>query len=184
MAQGEIRIIGGSMRGRKIKVPDVPDLRPTPDRVRETLFNWLAQTIQGAYCLDPFAGSGALGFEAISRGAKHMVMVEESKKAVLTIKEELSLFKIPNAEVYYASAPHGILPPKNLFDIVFLDPPFEKNLLLPTCFFLEENNYLAKKAVIYLESKNTLEDKDLPLGWKMIKSKKAGQVNYHLAKKE
>lgn len=180
MAQGEIRIIGGLYRGRKIKVPTVPDLRPTPDRVRETLFNWLAPYIQGAVCLDPFAGSGALGFEALSRGAKQVVMVDQASQVTQLLKEELKLFRIENALVYQAKAPEGLKAPASPFDIVFLDPPFQQALLLPTCFFLEEKNYLAKNAIIYLEAKETLIESDLPSGWKISKSKKAGQVSYHL----
>lgn len=180
MAQGEIRIIGGLYRGRKIKVPNIPDLRPTPDRVRETLFNWLAPHIQGAYCLDPFAGSGALGFEAVSRGAKHVVMVDQASAVTQLLKEELKLFRIDNAEVYQAKAPEGLKMPAHSFDIVFLDPPFQQNLLLPTCFFLEEKNCLAKDALIYLEAKETINESDLPPNWKILKSKTAGLVNYHL----
>lgn len=183
MAQGEIRIIGGLFRGRKIKVPTVPDLRPTPDRVRETLFNWLAPSIAGAYCLDPFAGSGALGFEALSRGAKHVVMIDSALPATQLLKEELKLFRIENAEVYQARVPEGLKRPSQLWDIVFLDPPFQQNLLLPTCFFLEENHFLANHALIYLEAKESLVPSDLPAGWTILKSKKAGQVSYHLAQR-
>jgi 16S rRNA (guanine966-N2)-methyltransferase len=180
MPPGQIRIIGGQWRGRKLKVPDVPNLRPTPDRVRETLFNWLAMTIQGAYCLDPFAGSGALGFEALSRGAAHVVMVDQSSTVVKLLQEESQTLKATNAEIYQARAPLQLKKPAKLFDIVFLDPPFQEGSLLPTCFFLEENGFLANNAYIYLEANQTLQPSDLPLNWKIIKSKKAGQVAYHL----
>lgn len=182
MKQGQVRIIGGQWRGRKLKVPDVADLRPTPDRVRETLFNWLAPVIQGAYCLDPFAGSGALGFEALSRGAAHVVMIDQSIKVVNLLKEELSMFKATTlGDVYCARVPNQIKAPERLFDIVFLDPPFQENLLLPTCFYLEENEFLANNAYIYLEAKEIIQEHELPSNWKIIKSKMAGLVAYHLA---
>jgi 16S rRNA (guanine966-N2)-methyltransferase len=180
MSAGEIRIIGGQWRGRKLKVPEVPGLRPTPDRVRETLFNWLMPVIQGAYCLDPFAGSGALGFEALSRGAASVVMVDQSAIVTQLLQEELSRFKVDNAEVYRADVPQKLKKPSHTFDIVFLDPPYQQNLLLPTCFFLEENGFLSENAYLYLESKELLNESDLPAGWKILKSKKAGQVVYQL----
>jgi len=181
--RGWVRIIGGQFRGRKLKVPDEPDLRPTPDRVRETLFNWLASSMHGAYCLDMFSGSGVLGFEALSRGAAQVVMVDHSLAVVKLLQEELKLFKTENVEVYQAKAPSGIRHPVKKFDIVFLDPPFQQDLLLPSCFYLEENDLLAKGAYIYLETQQHLEEKDLPLGWQLLKSKKAGQVSYYLARK-
>jgi 16S rRNA (guanine966-N2)-methyltransferase len=181
MTQGQIRIIGGEWRGRKLKVPHVPDLRPTPDRVRETLFNWLAPSIVGAYCLDPFAGSGALGFEALSRGASQVVMVDASLEVVKSLQEHAQMLKTTKAEIYRAKAPEQLKQPAKLWDIVFLDPPFQENLLLPTCFFLEENAYLANNAIIYLEAKSSLQESDLPANWQILKSKTAGQVAYHLA---
>ena len=184
MAQGQVRIIGGEWRGRKLKVADVPNLRPTPDRVRETLFNWLAPVIAGAHCLDLFAGSGALGFEALSRGAKHVVMVDQSAAVVTLLQEELKLFKTDKAEVYRASVPKQLKSPQKKFDIVFLDPPYQENLIQPCSFFLEENAFLADGAYIYLEAKEMLTEKDIPANWKMLKSKKAGQVAYHLAQRE
>src|SRR6185437_16727876 len=120
MQKGQIRIIGGEWRGRKIKVPDIQDLRPTPDRVRETLFNWLSNIVPGAYCLDAFAGSGALGFEALSRGAKHVVMVDASLEVVSLLKEELVVFKSDRADVYRANLPQQLKTPTHKFDIVFL----------------------------------------------------------------
>lgn len=183
MTQGEIRIIGGQWRGRKLKVPDLPGLRPTPDRVRETLFNWLMGIVPGAYCLDPFAGSGALAFEALSRGAAYVVMVDQSPKVVQLLQEELRHFKAENAEVYRATVPQQLKVPEKPFDIVFLDPPYQDSLLLPTCFFLEEQHFLADEATIYLESSTSLSQSDLPKRWETIKSKKAGQVAYHLIKR-
>lgn len=183
MQKGQIRIIGGEWRGRKIKVPDIQDLRPTPDRVRETLFNWLSNKIAGAYCLDAFAGSGALGFEALSRGAKHVVMVDASSEVVSLLKEELAVFKSDNADIYRANLPQQLKAPSHPFDIVFLDPPFSQDLLLPCCFYLEEHGFLTDGAYIYIESGGTLDENNLPEHWKIIKSKKAGQVAYHLVQR-
>lgn len=184
MAEGQVRIIGGAWRGRKLKVPDMAGLRPTPDRVRETLFNWLAPTIAGTYCLDAFAGSGALGFEALSRGATHVVMVDESLPIVRLLQEQAQIFKTTEAEIYRASVPQQLKKPLKPFDIVFIDPPYQHNLLLPCCFYLEENQFLAEKAYIYLEARETLHESQLPANWKISKSKRAGQVGYHLVLRE
>lgn len=181
--QGEVRIIGGEWRGRKLKVPSLKNLRPTPDRVRETLFNWLMSDIVGAICLDAFAGSGILGFEALSRGASFVVLVDQSSSVIAVLQEELNRFNIKNAEMYRADVPFGLKNPLKPFDIVFLDPPYQENLLLPTCFYLEENHFMAKQALVYLESSELIEQKDLPKNWEIIKNKKTGQVAYHLVKR-
>lgn len=181
--QGIVRIIGGEWRGRKLKVPDVKDLRPTPDRVRETLFNWLAPVIQGAHCLDAFAGSGALGFEALSRGAAHVVMVDEAAAVVKLLQEEAVMLKTQQAEIYRARLPDQLKPPARPFDIVFLDPPYQAKLLQLCCQFLEEKNFLAEGAHIYLEASEALLADELPANWQILKSKRAGQVAYHLIKK-
>jgi 16S rRNA (guanine966-N2)-methyltransferase len=182
--QGSVRIIAGKFRGRKLKVPAVKDLRPTPDRVRETLFNWLSPIIQGARCLDLFAGSGVLGFEALSRGALHVEMVDQSLEVVSLLKQELAQFGAENASVYCGNVPEQLRPAVKPFDIVFLDPPYEANLLGSCCLYLEEKNYLADAAYIYLEAKENIKDNDLPPNWRLMKSKKAGQVHYHLAIRE
>jgi 16S rRNA (guanine966-N2)-methyltransferase len=184
MTQGIIRIIGGEWRGRKLKVPEVPHLRPTPDRVRETVFNWLAPYIAGSRCLDMFAGSGALGFEALSRGAAFVVMVDDSPVVTTLLQEELRLFKSEKAEIYRAKAPLQLKAPDQPFNIVFLDPPYNENLLLPCCFYVEEKGFLAKDAYIYLEAREALEEAKLPANWELLKSKRAGQVAYHLIKRK
>jgi len=183
VAEGQVRIIGGLWRGRKLAVPDVTDLRPTPDRVRETVFNWLAPIIVGANCLDAFAGSGALGFEALSRGAVHVVMLDESAEVIKLLQSQAEIFKTKDAEIYRAAMPQQLKKPAKPFDIVFLDPPFQKNLLLPSCFYLEDEGLLAKEAYIYLESRETLNAEQLPANWNIIKSKRAGQVGYHLVRR-
>lgn len=182
--QGLVRIIAGKWRGRRLQVPVIQDLRPTPDRVRETLFNWLAPILPGAYCLDLFAGSGALGFEALSRGAAYVEMIDQSAAAVSLLQQQLTAFDAPNAHVYRAQVPAQLKPAQHPFDIVFLDPPYQANLLIPCCIYLESNNYLADFAYIYLEASHVISDNDLPENWRIIKSQRAGQVAYHLVKRE
>ncbi len=181
---GTVRIIAGQWRGRRLKVPDCKDLRPTPDRVRETLFNWLAPYIAGARCLDLFAGSGVLGFEALSRGAASAVMVDESPEVVQLLLQALTYFQASNGFAYRAKVPEQLKLALEPFDVVFLDPPYQSGLLLPTCRYLEEQHFLADGALIYLEASTPIKSSDLPEGWHIIKSSKAGQVAYHLVKRE
>lgn len=184
MKPGSVRIIAGKWRGRRLKVPDVKDLRPTPDRVRETLFNWLAPYLPGARCLDLFAGSGVLGFEALSRGAQFVEMVDYSEQVINTLQEESRMLGADNAHIYRAKVPQQLHKPQQPFDIVFLDPPYKDNILIPTSFYLEENGFLAESALIYLEAQDVIKDNDLPSNWRIIKSQHAGQVAYHLAQRE
>ena len=121
---GRLRIVGGEWRGRRLPVLDQPGLRPTPDRVRETLFNWLAPLITGARCLDLFAGSGALGFEAASRGAGRVVMIEKSANVVRVLRENRLLLDARQVEVIHADAGPWLAGQAEPFDLVFLDPPF------------------------------------------------------------
>jgi 16S rRNA (guanine966-N2)-methyltransferase len=181
--RGQVRIIGGNWRGRKLTIPDVPGVRPTPDRVRETLFNWLAPILPGARCLDLFAGSGALGFEALSRGAAFVMMVDQSLAVVKALQAQLKIFGAANADIVQAKIPQNWPIATKSFDIVFLDPPYSENLLLPTCRGLEEKKLLAVDAMVYLESRDPSTEEDLPAGWRVMKSKKAGQVGYYLVKK-
>jgi 16S rRNA (guanine966-N2)-methyltransferase len=167
-----------------LDVPDVKDLRPTPDRVRETLFNWLAPIIAEAHCLDLFAGTGALGFEAMSRGAASVTMVDQSLEVVKALEAGAAILKAPAISIYAGSVPAQLRQPKQPFDIVFLDPPYKSNLLLPTSLYLEENDFLSSSAYIYLEASEIIKDNDLPPNWRIIKSKQAGQVAYHLAMRE
>jgi 16S rRNA (guanine966-N2)-methyltransferase len=182
MKQG-VRIIAGKWRGRRLNVPDVKGLRPTPDRVRETLFNWLAPIIQGAHCLDLFAGSGALGVESLSRGAASVVMVDQSPDVVKLLQDQLVTLGAENALVYCANVPEQLRLSDHPFDIVFLDPPYQENLLFPSCHYLEEHGFLADSAHIYLEARQVINDNALPANWRLIKRQRAGQVFYHLAKR-
>lgn len=184
MQKGQVRIIAGKWRGRRLKVLDLEGLRPTPDRVRETLFNWLTSFIQGACCLDLFAGTGVLGFEALSRGAAWVVMVDQSAEVVTLLQDELDQFGVDNAIIYRAAVPNQLQTPAQPFDIVFLDPPYQENILLPCCHYLEEHHFLAKQAYIYLEAQQAIQESDLPAGWRLLKSGKAGNVFYHLAYRE
>lgn len=183
MKRGTVRIIAGKWRGRLLKIPIVKDLRPTPDRVRETLFNWLAPVLPDAYCLDLFAGSGVLGFEAVSRGARQVVMVDYAEEVITLLKEEAKLFNADNVDIYRGRVPQQLRAVEHPFDIVFLDPPYRDSILLSCCHYLEEHGYLADFAHIYLEAQQVIEDNDLPVNWRIIKSQKAGQVFYHLAQR-
>lgn len=180
MKPGFVRIISGTLRGRRIKIADLPDLRPTPDRVRETLFNWLAPKLPGSYCLDLFAGTGILGFESASRGAAYVEMIDQSPIVIEMIKKQIQEFKLENVTAKQAMVTQQLSKPQKTFDIVYLDPPYHANLLPAVCQFLEEHQFLSKEAYIYLEAKEVIKDNDLPANWHLIKSQRAGQVYYHL----
>jgi len=175
--------VGGEWRGRRLAVLDQPGLRPTPDRVRETLFNWLAPLICGARCLDLFAGSGALGFEAASRGAGRVVMIEKLAKVVRLLHENRLLLNARQVEVVHAEAGPwlGMAGHAEPFDLVFLDPPFSEDLLGPSCATLAHGGWLARGARVYLEAPVTTGFPPLPEGWRLLRDKQAGQVRYGLA---
>jgi 16S rRNA (guanine966-N2)-methyltransferase len=179
--RGQCRIIGGKWRGRKISFDDAQDLRPTTDRIRETVFNWLQPYLSQSHCLDCFAGSGALGFEALSRGAESVVFLEQNKKAVSHLKQSIDLLDAITAELHCVDTLQWLplQKNKNMFDLVFLDPPFATNLLAETCDSLNQNNCLADDAIIYLEH-NINSKIDFPDNWHYLKQKKAGQVAYSL----
>lgn len=178
--QNKLRIIGGIWRSRQVAVVDAPGLRPTPARVRETLFNWLQYDVPGSRCLDLYAGSGALSFEAASRGARSVVQVENNPLACRalnagTVALGASQIKIVQMEVmrYLAGDPEQ-------FDLVFIDPPFAKAMVLPTCQWLEDKGWLSKQAKIYVETESALKIEGFPGNWRLLKSKVAGEVGYHL----
>jgi len=181
-ASNQLRIIAGTWRGRKLAFPPVPGLRPTPDRVRETLFNWLDPVIKGQRCLDLFAGSGALGIEAASRGAAEVVLVEDHPRVVETLREQLQLLNASQVKVVRADVGSYLSATPAVFDIVFLDPPFTKGRL-PECIQqLETRGWLAAEAWVYLEVEHGL-GLDLPGNWALQRSKQAGRVDYHLARR-
>jgi 16S rRNA (guanine966-N2)-methyltransferase len=174
-----LRIIGGTWRGRRLRFPPQPQIRPTPDRVRETLFNWLATRVPGARCLDLFAGSGALGLEALSRGASQVTFVERDGTAVRELRARLAEWGAAGAQVEHSDAVRFLQGPAQLFDIVFLDPPFASDLLAATGRLLEER-WLVAGALIYVETHAETGLPALPESWKVTKSKQAGSVGYHL----
>ena len=168
------------------------------DRVRETLFNWLQGEIAGARCLDLFSGSGALGLEALSRYAGEVVMIDKNPQAIRMIRQNLELLGVDNASLLHGDAQdylltaakgyllrtaEGSLLPAatgSTFDIVFLDPPFNKQLVAPFCRLLDEANCLSEQASIYIEMEKNKELPELPQNWEVIKAKKAGQLAYYL----
>jgi 16S rRNA (guanine966-N2)-methyltransferase len=175
-----IRIIGGSLRGRRFRFADIPDIRPTPDRVRETLFNWLGARVAGARCLDLFAGSGALGLEALSRGAATAVLVEQNAVAARALAALIAEWHLQGARVERADALHFLGRDPEPFDIVFLDPPFHAGLLSRSAELLERRGWLAPDALIYVECSAREELPPLPERWQLLKAKRAGEVGYHL----
>jgi len=179
---GKVRIISGQWRRRLLTVPDVEGLRPTPARVRETLFNWLAGSIEGARCLDLYAGSGALGFEAASRGAAQVVLVERDERAVACMREQASALGATQLRIVRADVRSWLQGGASPFDIVFLDPPFDMDLLAKSCGLLQEKGWLAANAIIYLEQSKGRENPVLPAGWVISHEKVAGKVSYSLAR--
>jgi 16S rRNA (guanine966-N2)-methyltransferase len=179
-----LRVIGGDWRSRKLAFHPAEGLRPTLDRVRETAFNWLAPYMQGAECLDLFAGSGALTFEALSRGARFVHTNELNPLVVKTIQSQLDLLKC-ESERFHLSSFNGEAPTEGhlnrQFDVIFLDPPFRKELLEVCCQNLDKLDIFKPNCQIYLESEVPLEQLQLPEGWELIKQKKAGQTHYGLA---
>lgn len=180
--KGSIRIIAGLHRGRKLPVLMAEGLRPTTDRVKETVFNWLMPFIQDSNCLDCFAGSGGLGFEALSRGASHVSLVELNKAAVQQLRENQQLLKTDHVSIINSDAIHFIKGNTQKFDVVFLDPPFRKGFIEQTTLLLNENS-LADNALIYIEMESEQNNQKLPLNWKLLKEKVAGQVIYRLYQK-
>lgn len=186
MAKGsnQLRIIGGEWRGRKLRFPDVPNLRPTPDRVRETIFNWLTPVIHGAHCLDLFAGSGALGLEALSRGAASTLFIDSHKKATGAIQAHIDLLKVNDrASVIQMESEKFLKTEAQKFDLVFLDPPYQLDLMEKVIPQLEQYGWLADEAMLYLEIEKRQSLPVLPANWQQLKEKTAGEVNYYLFKR-
>ena len=173
--KGRIRIIAGEYRGRRIAVPERADLRPTPDRVRETLFNWLGQTLEGRSCLDLFAGSGALGFEAASRGAARVVMVENALPVMKILQKSRDLIGAKQVDLVLADAFDYLKRSSERFDVVFLDPPFRQNALPALLERLPAR--LAPGGRVYVEAPAALEPGEY---WRELKRSRAGQVSYQL----
>ena len=177
----EVRIIAGKYRGRKLHFPDLPGLRPTSDRIRETVFNWLMHDIRDAAVLDAFAGSGALGFEAASRGAGHVVMIEHNKQAANGLKKQAAQMGIGEVEVFCHDALSYLQETKQTFDLIFLDPPFDSQSLQPAIDMILDKQIINQGGLIYVETnaKTTFDFHTL----ETLKEKKAGQVQYRLLKR-
>jgi 16S rRNA (guanine966-N2)-methyltransferase len=171
----KVRIIGGELRSRVISFPDADGLRPTPDRVRETLFNWLGQTLYGRSCLDLFAGSGALGLEAASRGAERVVMVEIDRPALRALQDNVRKLGCANVSVQGQDGLEFALRDAHKYDVIFLDPPFQKEYLPGLLEILPR--LLNENGVVYVESGAAIV---VPPPWQTVKSGKAGQVHYQL----
>ena len=177
-----MRIVAGKWRNRFLPVENVPGLRPTSERIRETLFNWLAPVIEGARCLDLFAGTGVLGLEALSRGAASVTLVERSPGVAATLRRSISDLGAADAALHVADA-FGWLEtePPRPYDVVFLDPPYSLESLTDLCRLLSDNAWLAPGGSIYMEQDLNDRPPVLPQGWKLIREKKAGNVRYSLA---
>jgi 16S rRNA (guanine966-N2)-methyltransferase len=181
--RNSVRIIAGIWRGRRIHFPDIPALRPTPDRVRETVFNWLQHSIADRRCLDLFAGSGALGLEALSRGAREVVFVEQFPAAARTLQEHLVRFgAAAKGRIMEMGASRYLRTPVEAFDIAFLDPPFGKGALAEYIPVLDEGSWIKPGGLVYLENERSAGEPTLPESWELLKSKSAGEVGYHLAR--
>ena len=181
---GQIRIIGGQWRGRKLPVPDSPGLRPTTDRVRETLFNWLAPSMVDARCLDCFAGSGALGLEALSRYAASTTLLEMERHVAQQLQKNLATLKAEHGKVVNTNTLTYLNQSGTPHDVVFVDPPFRKGLLEETLNLLETNGWLADSALIYVESEVENGMPPVPANWDLHREKIAGQVAYRLYHRE
>ncbi len=176
---GSIRIIAGKHRGRKLPVLMAEGLRPTTDRVKETVFNWLMPYIHGANCLDCFAGAGSLGFEALSRGAAQVNLIELNDSAAKQLQKNKSLLKADNVIVTNANSLNFLKSSsKQQYDLIFIDPPFREGLVTQTAELLNDG-WLSDQALIYVEME-TQSDQQLPANWKLLKEKVAGQVAYRL----
>lgn len=188
---GSFRIIGGQWRSRRLNFPAIEGLRPTTDRVRETVFNWLNAEIQGAHVLDVFSGSGALGLEALSRGATSLLALEKDKQAAKALQSNSDMLTSGSQDTKLVNIQHTdaltflahlkiSASKKDSFDLVFLDPPFRKGLLEDTLDLLDQHPSLQKGALIYIEREKELPSISIPSGWKRLKEKVAGQVLYQL----
>jgi 16S rRNA (guanine966-N2)-methyltransferase len=182
---GELSIIGGDWRSRKLRFPDAGGVRPTPARTRETLFNWLSFHLAGSHCLDLFAGSGALGLEALSRGASTAVFVDHTPALAQALRSNLKLLKSDHGEVTCQSTDAFLArPPTRPFDIVFMDPPFRQGWLEKLFPLIADNHWVKPGGWIYVEHESGLPMPNTPLGWSLHRQKTAGQVAYCLFRVE
>lgn len=181
---GFVRIISGLWRGRKLPVHDAEGLRPTTDRVKETLFNWIAQDIPRAKCLDLFAGSGGLGFEAASRQAEMVTLIELNPNAFKQIEKNIASLNASNLTAHNTDAISFLKQPGTPHHVVFIDPPFRKGLLDETVALLESHGWLTDDAMIYVETEKELSLDSIPAHWHLHREKTAGQVSYRLFERQ
>ena len=182
---GRLRIVAGKWRSRLLDIADVPGLRPTSERIRETLFNWLVPKIHGTRCLDLFAGTGALGLEALSRGARSAIFVEKSAVAVTTLRKNCQALAAEGALIRQADALNYLREtPEGPFDLVFLDPPFGADLNEELCRLLEQRKLLSSDAQVYIEQDRVKPEPVLPSSWRVKKNETAGSVRYMLAERD
>jgi 16S rRNA (guanine966-N2)-methyltransferase len=175
------RIIAGRFRSRQLLIPKHAAVRPTPNRVRETLFNWLMNTIHDSHCLDGFAGSGALGIEALSRGAKQVYFIEKERSILQALETNLSLLKAEGATLINGTMPASLGKVTATLDIIFLDPPFRQNLILPSLLALQQSTLLKKGTLVYIEMERNVDlQAQLDPLWTILKHQKAGSVAYYL----
>lgn len=171
----QVRIGGGVWRSRLLRFPDLPGLRPTPDRVRQTVFNWLGQDMSGLACLDLFAGTGVMGFEALSRGAAQAVLVERAAPACRALQENRELLHAEAAQIMHIDALQFLQQNRQRFDVVFLDPPYHQDWLAKLLPLI--HGHLAEQGRLYVEAEFPITDGD---GWRVLKHGKAGNVFFHL----
>jgi len=176
----QVKIIAGQWRGRPIRFPDVQGLRPTPARVRETLFNWLQYDVVASHCLDLYAGSGALGLEAASRGARRVVQVDSNAQVCRQLYANATVFNAEQVHIVQQEAFRYLAGDAEPFDLVFLDPPFAQGLVVQTAHWLEDKLWLKPHAKIYIEAERQLALLDMPTNWALLKQKTAGDVAYYL----
>jgi 16S rRNA (guanine966-N2)-methyltransferase len=182
--RNKVRIIGGQWRSRQITFPSLPGLRPTTDRIRETLFNWLMSEIARANCLDLFAGSGALGFEALSRGAAKVTFVDSATQVIAALKANAALLQAEQAEFMLGACPDNMPRLAHApFDIVFLDPPFNKGWVVVAADWLERSQLLTANALIFIETEKNLHPPPIPKNWEILKEKHTSTLNYYLVKR-
>ncbi|MGP1956427.1 MAG: 16S rRNA (guanine(966)-N(2))-methyltransferase [Arsenophonus sp. NC-PE1-MAG3] len=179
-SRGQIRIIGGKWRGRKLSIFDSKGLRPTTDRIRETLFNWLMPFIENARCLDCFAGSGALAIEALSRYAASATLIELKRSVSIQLAGNLAKLEAKNAQMINSDTLNYLAQTGTAYDVIFLDPPFRKDLLQQTALLLERNGWLSKNCCVYVETEIETNLDILPKNWQLHHKKFAGQIAYCL----
>ncbi|QCI24687.1 16S rRNA (guanine(966)-N(2))-methyltransferase RsmD [Buchnera aphidicola (Rhopalosiphum padi)] len=176
---GKVHIIAGKLKGKKIFIKNNLNIRPTTNRIRETLFNWLSVYIKNARCLDCFAGSGSLGIEAVSRDAKFVTLLEIEKKTVLSLKDNIKRLNISNLEIIHTNTLDWLKKNKQPYDIIFIDPPYNQKLVDQTLFLLEKKKWMKKKSLIYIEKEKN-HSFVISKNWTLYKKKTTNRISCYL----